>query len=149
MRAAVVGAGAWGTALADMMAAAGHSVALWALEPEVVQGINERHENSLFLPGFPLTPALRATHDQKQALHGAGLVIYATPSQHLRKVARDGSAHVSANTVLAVASKGIEVDSLALMSDVIASEVPGRAVVAISGPSFASEVARRQPTADE
>lgn len=147
MRAAVIGAGAWGTALADMMAASGHAVTLWALETDVVKAINERHENPIFLGGFPLTPSLKATHDQREALHGAELVIYATPSQHLRMVARDGNAHVSKNAVLAVASKGIEVDSLALMSDVIADEVPGRSIVAISGPSFASEVARRQPTA--
>ena len=147
MRAAVIGAGAWGTALADMMAAAGHSVAIWAHETDVVQAINSRHENPVFLGGFPLAPSLKATHDQRDALRDAELVIYATPSQHLRMVARDGNAHVPKNAVLAVASKGIEVDTLALMSDVIAAEVPGRAVVAISGPSFASEVAKRQPTA--
>jgi glycerol-3-phosphate dehydrogenase (NAD(P)+) len=147
MRAAVIGAGAWGTALADLMATNGHSVSLWALEPEVAKAVNERHENSMFLGGFPLSPALRATHDQREALDGAELVIYATPSQHLRAVARDGKTHVGRNAVLAVASKGIEVESLALMSDVVAAEVPGRAVVAISGPSFASEVAKRQPTA--
>ena len=147
MRAAVIGAGAWGTALADMMAAAGHSVTIWALETDVVHAINSRHENPIFLGGFSLAPALKATHDQREALSDAELVIYATPSQHLRKVAREGSPHVAKNAVLAVASKGIEVDSLALMSDVVAAEVPGRAVVAISGPSFASEVAKRQPTA--
>lgn len=147
MRAAVVGAGAWGTALADMMAAAGHSVTMWARETDVVKAINERHENPIFLGGFALSPSLEATHDQREALYGAELVIYATPSQHLRSVAREGSRHVAEKAVLAVASKGIEVDSLALMSDVIADEIPQRAIVAISGPSFASEVAKRQPTA--
>lgn len=147
MRAAVVGGGAWGTALAELMAASGHSVRLWALEPGVVQAINERHENGLFLPGVALTPSLRATHEHQQALEGAEIVIYATPSQHLRGVARAGRAHVASGAVLAVASKGIEVDSLALMSDVIGDEVPGHPVVAISGPSFAVEVANRQPTA--
>ena len=147
MRAAVVGAGAWGTALADMMAAAGHSVTIWGLEADVVKAINERHENPVFLPGIALAPSLKASHDQRESLAGAELVIYATPSQHLRSVARAGKEYVGKNAVLAVASKGIEVDSLALMSDVIATEVPGRAVVAISGPSFASEVAKRQPTA--
>lgn len=147
MRTAVIGAGAWGTALADMMAASGHTVTMWALEQEVVQSINARHENSMFLPGVALAPSLRATHDHKQALDGAELVIYATPSQHLRKVARAGGQHVAGDAVLAVASKGIEVETLALMSDVIAAEVPGRPVVAVSGPSFASEVAKRQPTA--
>jgi glycerol-3-phosphate dehydrogenase (NAD(P)+) len=147
MRAAVIGAGAWGTALADMMAAAGHSVTIWALEDDVVKAVNARHENPSFLPGVALAPSLKATHELKEALDGAELVVYATPSQHLRKVAREGSQYVATNAVLAVASKGIEVDSLALMSDVIADEVPSRAVVAVSGPSFASEVAKRQPTA--
>lgn len=147
MRAAVIGAGAWGTALADMMASAGHAVSIWALEPDVVNAVNTRHENPNFLPGFALAASLKATHDQREALDGADLVVYATPSQHLRTVARDGSAHVGKDAVLAVASKGIEVDSLALMSDVISDEVPGRPVVAVSGPSFASEVAKRQPTA--
>ena len=147
MRTAVIGAGAWGTALADLLAANGHSATIWALEQDVVKAITERHENTLFLGGFPLSPSLRATHDQRQALEGAELVIYATPSQHLRAVARDGSKYVARNAVLAVASKGIEIDSLALMSDVVADEVSGRPVVAISGPSFASEVAKRQPTA--
>lgn len=147
MRVAVIGAGAWGTALADMMAAAGHSVHIWALEDDVVKAVNARHENPNFLPGFSLAPSLKATHDLREALSGAELVVYATPSQHLRRVARDGSPYVTKNAVLAVASKGIEVDTLALMSDVVSAEVPGRPVVAVSGPSFASEVAKRQPTA--
>ena len=147
MRAAVVGAGAWGTALADMMAASGHSVSIWAFEPDVVKSINGKHENTVFLPGVALAPSLQATQDQKQALDGAELVIYATPSQHLRGVARAGAKFVARKAVLAVASKGIEVETLALMSDVIGAEVPDRPVVAISGPSFASEVAKRQPTA--
>src|SRR5205085_2075234 len=111
MRAAVIGAGAWGTALADLMATNGHSVSIWALEPDVVMAINERHENTLFLGGFSLAAGLRATRDQRQALDGAELVIYATPSQHLRAVANEGRQYVAKDAVLAVASKGIEVES--------------------------------------
>ena len=147
MQCAVVGAGAWGTALGDLLACGGHTVHIWALEPDVVRSINERHENSVFLAGFELAPSLIATHDHREALSGAKLVVYATPSQHLRGVARAGSAHVASDTVLAVASKGIEESTLALMSDVVSDEVKGRPVVAISGPSFAAEVAARQPTA--
>lgn len=147
MRLAVIGAGAWGTALADMLACNGHQVRIWALEQDVARSINERHENPIFLSGFKLAAALSATTDQTVALEGAELVIYATPSQHLRRVARAGVAHIGRNAVLAVASKGIEQSTLALMSDVIAEEAPGHAVVAISGPSFAAEVAARQPTA--
>jgi len=147
MRCAMIGAGAWGTALADLLACQGHQVRIWALEPEVAQSINERHENRIFLDGFRLAPTLAATTDQGDALDDADLVVYATPSQHLRRVARNGVAHVRRGSVLAVASKGIEQSTLALMSDVIAEEAPGRPVVAISGPSFAAEVAARQPTA--
>lgn len=147
MRCAVIGAGAWGTALADQLAGNGHDVKLWALEPEVVAALNSRHENPVFLPGFTLTSTLSATHDHREALDGAQLVIYAAPSQHLRRVVREGAAHVSGDAVLAVASKGIEQETLALMSDVVEAEAPGHDVVAVSGPSFAAEVAARQPTA--
>ena len=147
MRCAVVGAGAWGTALADMMACSGHTVRLWALEPEVVATINERRENPVFLSGFKLAQSLVATTDHQAALEGAELVVYATPSQHLREIARAGAQYLVKNAVLAVASKGIEQKTLALMSDIVAEEAEGRQVVAISGPTFAVEVAARQPTA--
>lgn len=147
MRCAVVGAGAWGTALADLLACNGHTVRIWALEPHVAAAINERRENPIFLPGFSLAKSLVATTDHEEALKGAELVVYATPSQHLRGVARAGVRHLSNAAVLAVASKGIEHGTLALMSDVVAEEAKGHPVVAISGPSFAAEVAARQPTA--
>jgi glycerol-3-phosphate dehydrogenase (NAD(P)+) len=147
MRCAVVGAGAWGTALADLLACGGHTVRLWAFEPDVAVAINDGRENPVFLPGFKLAQSLEATTDHGDALRGAELVVYATPSQHLRSIARAGSKHVAKEAVLAVASKGIEEKTLSLMSDVVAEEVVGRPVVAISGPSFAAEVIARQPTA--
>lgn len=147
MRCAVVGAGAWGTALADLLARSGHTVHLWALEPEVMSAINERHENPVFLPGVSLAESLRATHDHREALDGAEFVVYATPSQHLRKIVQAGRNYLEKAAVLAVASKGIEQNTLALMSDVVVEEAQGNPVVAISGPSFAAEVAARQPTA--
>ena len=147
MRTAVVGGGAWGTALADLLACNGHHVHLWALEPDVVAAINTRRENPIFLPGFELAKSLRATHDHEEALEGAELVVYATPSQHLREIVRAGKGHFNGSAALAVASKGIEQGTLALMSDVVAEEAEGHPVVAISGPSFAAEVAARQPTA--
>lgn len=147
MRCAVIGAGAWGTALADLLATNGHSVRIWALEPHVVSAINERRENPVFLTGFTLAPSLIASTNIGETLADAQLIVYATPSQHLRGVVRSGRTILSADAVLAVASKGIEETSLALMSDVVTEEAPGRPVVAISGPSFAAEVAARQPTA--
>jgi glycerol-3-phosphate dehydrogenase (NAD(P)+) len=147
MRCAVIGAGAWGTALSDLLATAGHDVRIWAYEPDVVECINARHENTRFLKGVKLAPELLATGDQSVALEGASLVIYATPSTHLRAIARAGSACIQRDAILAVASKGIELGSMALMTDVVAAELPQNAVVALSGPSFAAEVAAREPTA--
>jgi glycerol-3-phosphate dehydrogenase (NAD(P)+) len=147
MRCAVVGGGAWGTALADLLAVSGHDVRLWAREPDVIASVNATHLNPVFLPGVTLAPSLIASGDHGVVLSGAEFVIYATPSQHLRPIARAGQAHVSKSAVIAVASKGIEAGTLALMSDVVADELRGRDVVAVSGPSFAAEVAARMPTA--
>ena len=147
MRCAVIGAGAWGTALADLLASNGNQTVIWAHETDVAQAIEECHENRRFLAGHSLMPALRATTEQSKALQGADLVVYATPSQHLRLIARHGAQHVRPTAILAVASKGVEHGTLALMTDVVAAEVKARAVVGISGPSFASEVVARHPTA--
>ena len=145
-RAAVIGAGAWGTALADLLARNGHETVLWAFEHDVVESVNARHENR-FLAGATLAPALRATADLRDAMDGATLVCVATPSQHLRAILSRGVASIPRNAIVCIASKGIERDTLALMSDVAAELAPGRPVVALSGPSFAAEVAARQPTA--
>jgi len=143
----VLGAGAWGTALADVLARNGRAVTLWALEPEVVASINGTHENHAFLAGAPLSHQLSATSDLGTALAGAELVCVATPSQHLRSVLRRGVSSLQSGATICVASKGIEQESLALMSEVVASELHGHPVVALSGPSFAAEVVARQPTA--
>ncbi|MEO7711415.1 MAG: NAD(P)H-dependent glycerol-3-phosphate dehydrogenase [Gemmatimonadaceae bacterium] len=147
MRCAVLGAGAWGTALADVLACNGHEVALWAFEADVVASVNTRRENVRFLPGAPLHAALRATTLLDDALEDAALVCFVTPSQHLRAIARQANAAMSPSATACVASKGIERETLALMSGVVSAEVPGRLIVALSGPSFAAEVAARQPTA--
>jgi glycerol-3-phosphate dehydrogenase (NAD(P)+) len=146
-RCAVVGAGAWGTALADMLARAGHDTTLWAHEVDVVESVNARHENTRFLRGVPLHASLRATNDAAAAARGAELVLYVTPSHVLRGVMKSSAAGVSADATVVVATKGIERDTLALMTDVALQELKGRAVVALSGPSFAAEVAAGQPTA--
>jgi glycerol-3-phosphate dehydrogenase (NAD(P)+) len=146
-RIAVVGAGAWGTALADLLARNGHDVTLWAFETDVAQSITERHENARFLAGVALAPSLKATSDLAVAVHDASMVLFVAPSSVLRRVATATAPHVRADATLVVATKGIEAVSFALMTDVIAQEIPGRTVVALSGPSFAAEVAARQPTA--
>ena len=147
MRAAVIGAGAWGTALGDLLASNGHETVLWAFEADVAAAINRSHENKRFLAGAQLATSLRATTDPCSALGGAEFVVYATPSHHLRGIAASGAEYVARDAVLAVATKGIERGTLAVMTTVVDEAVPGRAVVALSGPSFAAEVAARQPTA--
>lgn len=147
MRCAVVGAGAWGTALADLLARNGHDVLLWAREPDVAESVNTRQENARFLAGVPLAASLRATSHLIEAVDGADFITYAAPSHVLRAVARESAPAVSPGATLAVASKGIERGTFALMTDVIEAELPDRPVVAVSGPSFAAEVAARQPTA--
>lgn len=146
-RCAVLGGGAWGTALADVLARNAHEVVLWAMEPDVVQSVNLKHANERFLPGFGLAKNLRAASVLDETLDGATLVCVATPAQHLRSVMRRSVAALGATAIVCVASKGIEAETLALMSDVVAQEAPGRAIVALSGPSFAAEVVARQPTA--
>ena len=146
-RCAVIGAGAWGTALADVLARNAHDVRLWALEEDVVAAVNATHENTRFLAGFSLAASLRATASLADALDDATLVCVATPSQHLRKVLASASGSFHPRATMCVASKGIERDTLALMSDVVSEEAPEHDVVALSGPSFAAEVAAQQPTA--
>ena len=147
MRCTVVGAGAWGTALADLLARNGHEVKLWAYEPDVVESINGKHENVRFLPGHALSPSVAAVGDIHRAVEHAELVALATPSQVLRRILKSAGASLPQSAPLVVASKGIEKDTLCLMNEVVEQEIPGATVVAISGPSFAVEVAGRQPTA--
>ena len=146
-RIAVIGAGAWGTALAAVARRAGRDVRLWAREPEVVTAINERHENSVYLAGIELDPAITATSDIEDAVNGAEAVLLVTPAQHSRAVAVELAAHVPPSVPTLICSKGIEEGTGKLMSEVLAELAPGRAVGVLSGPTFAGEVARGLPTA--
>ena len=142
-----MGAGAWGTALANLLAENGHPTIVWAYEPDVAEAINDGHENPRFLAGVQLQSELRATADKEATVTDAELIVFATPSHVLRDVASAAKAWVTPGATLVVATKGIERNRLALMTDVIAEEFAGHPVVALSGPSFAFEVAARQPTA--
>jgi glycerol-3-phosphate dehydrogenase (NAD(P)+) len=146
-RCAVVGAGAWGTALADLLARNGHEVRVWAYEWDVVESINRLHQNRRFLPGSSLYDSIEAFNDIDEVISGAGLVTFATPSHVLRSIARTASKSIVDGTRVVVASKGIEQETLALMTDVAAQEIPQSTVIALSGPSFAAEVIAQQPTA--
>jgi len=148
-RVAVIGGGAWGTALAAHAARLEHDVCLWAREPEVVSGVNDRAENGLFLEGVALPRSLRATSDPKEAASGADVVILVPPSAFLRRVTELVADHLAPGARVVVASKGIDEHTLELMTDVAAGALPGRdpaSICALSGPSFAREVASGLPT---
>lgn len=147
MKCAIIGAGAWGTALANVLAENGHDATVWALEPDVAEAINTAHENPRFLPGIVLHGGVRGTTEKPMALEGAELVVLASPSHVLRTVVEDCHDWTLPGARLVVATKGIERVTLSLMTDVANAALPGRPVVALSGPSFAVEVAARQPTA--
>jgi glycerol-3-phosphate dehydrogenase (NAD(P)+) len=147
MRCAVVGAGAWGTALADLLVRNGHDVKLWAFEPDVVESINTRNENDRFLAGHRLAARLEALNDVEETVDDAELVIFATPSHVLRSIARLAVKALPDDAPLVVATKGIEKNTLCLMTEVVEQEASTATVVALSGPSFATEVISRQPTA--
>ena len=147
-RAAVIGAGSWGTTLANLLCDRGETVTLWAYEPEVAEEINRRHRNDLFLPDAPLLPALRATTDIGDALAGAELVVSAAPSHAVRRVMAGAAPRLGAGVVVVSASKGLEPDTHKRMTEVLAEVLPaGTAIAALSGPTFSREVYERQPTA--
>lgn len=146
-RAAVIGAGAWGTALADLLSRNGMDTCLWAREPEVAESIQKDHLNHLYLDGRVLHPALKATTDLSAAVRGAELVCSVTPSHATRRVWKDLTGLMRPGVPLVCASKGIEPESLALMCDIARETLPEHPFVALSGPSFADEVHQQQPTA--
>lgn len=146
-RCAVIGGGAWGTALADLLARNGHDVRIWAYEWDVVETINRSHQNRRFLSGHQLAESLTAFNEIEETLDGAELITLVTPSHVLRTITQSAKGFVPDGVPVVVASKGIEHESLALMTDVASEELPNSTVVALSGPSFAAEVVAQQPTA--
>jgi len=146
MRCAVLGAGAWGAALADRLARNTHEVRIWAYEPEVAESINSSHRNR-FLADITLSSSIVASTNMKQVVAGADFIVLVAPSHVTRAVAEAAQPNVSRDAMIVVASKGIEQYSLARMTE-IADDVFGRrGAVALSGPTFAAEVARGQPAA--
>jgi len=153
MKIAVIGAGAWGTAIAIVLSRKGtHQVHLWAHETEVCDSITQTHVNEQFLPGRSIPEAVTATNDLAAALVGAQIVVNAIPSQHCRRLFERMCPLISPQTLIVSATKGLEEGSLLRMTEVITKVLGngGRAgpqVGALSGPSFAQEVARGDPTA--
>lgn len=142
----VVGAGAWGTALAQTLATSGRPVLLWAHEPETVSAINTEHTNPIFLPDVPLHAGIKAT-DNLSDLSQCDAVLLVAPAQHLRQVVQELAAYVDDTVPVVICAKGIEQASGKNMADVVGEAAPGLPCAVLSGPSFASDVARGLPAA--
>ena len=149
-RISVIGAGSWGTALADLLASKGHDVTLWVREEEVLRQIRDERQNSVFLPDVPLSPHLRPVRSLKEALEERELVVLVVPSHVIRVVLADMRPHVRREMGLVSATKGIENGTLMTVSEMVRETLPNQDLgrfACISGPSFAREVARGFPTA--
>jgi glycerol-3-phosphate dehydrogenase (NAD(P)+) len=148
-RVAVIGAGSWGTALANLLAKKGVETVLWAWEREAAEGVEREHRNPLYLSEIELDPRLRATSDLAAAAGTADVVVSVSPSHVVRTVMGRAAQHLHEGVLVVSASKGIETDTLRTMDDVLAEVIPGAEsrLTFLSGPSFALEVAREHPTA--
>jgi glycerol-3-phosphate dehydrogenase (NAD(P)+) len=150
---AVIGAGAWGTGLSVVLGRKGtHRISLWAHEKEVRDSIAVRRVNELFLPEQCIPPCVSSTGILEEALHGAEILVSAMPSQHCRRLFREMQPYLRPGLLMVSATKGLEEETLLRMSEVISQVVTGESgleprVGALSGPSFAKEVARGDPTA--
>jgi glycerol-3-phosphate dehydrogenase (NAD(P)+) len=149
-RIAVIGAGSWGTALAHALAHSGQTISLWAYEPEVVESIRMQHENTMFLKDVPLPDNIFPTNNLREAMNQADFVLTVMPSHVCRSLYMQILPHLTSNMVLVSATKGIDTERLMRMSEVIQSVVKPKwnlPLAVLSGPSFAREVVRGDPTA--
>jgi glycerol-3-phosphate dehydrogenase (NAD(P)+) len=147
---AVLGAGAWGTALGKALADKGDRVLLWSRRRDLVDDVNARTENARYLPGAKLPASMRATDDLPRAIAGANMIVFVVPSHATREVARLACPHVAHGVPVVSATKGIENDTLMFMDEVLADELPGHTrehLAFLSGPGFAKELALHLPTA--
>jgi glycerol-3-phosphate dehydrogenase (NAD(P)+) len=150
MRCAVLGAGSWGTALGSVLASKGVPVTMWDIDAEVLADISQHGRNARYLPDIELPPLQAACPDMAAAVRNADLVVIVVPSHVTRRVALQARDHLAGSAIVCCAAKGIEVDTLQTMSEVLTDVLPARAhhrLTFLSGPSFAVEVARRMPTA--
>lgn len=142
----VIGAGAWGTALATVAAKAGHDTTIWAYETEVVTAINQNHENSVFLKGVPLPKNIKATNNLAD-MTDMDAILWVTPAQLLRPIAKNFAEHLKKSMPILICAKGIEASSRMLLTDVMKQVLPHAQTGILSGPSFAIDVAKGLPTA--
>jgi glycerol-3-phosphate dehydrogenase (NAD(P)+) len=149
MNIGVIGAGSWGTALANLLANKEYQVGLWVFEPEVKAQIEQERENKVFLPGVKLSETIQPTNDMHVAVSGKNLLVMVVPSHVMRLTAQNMAQDLAPETIVVSATKGIENDTFGLMSDVLRTSLPRlseNCFAVLSGPSFASEVARQAPT---
>ncbi len=148
-RVAVFGAGSWGTAFSIVLADAGNDVTIWGRRDEVCATINDRHENTDYLPGIQLPPSVGATHDPEKAVHDADVVVFAVPSQSFRENLTEWADLIPDDAVMVSLMKGVELGTLNRMSELI-GEVTGAGperIAVVSGPNLSKEIARREPAA--
>ena len=143
----VIGSGSWGTALAVMLAENGHEVFIWSRRQDAVDELLKERTNKKYLPGVVIPDAIQATTDRKEAVDGADIVILAVPSRAVAQTVRDFAPYLKTWQILVNVAKGLEPETLFLLSDVIKREAPQCEVCVLSGPSHAEEVARKVPTA--
>lgn len=142
----VIGAGAWGTALAQAFSNGGRDVTIWGRETDVVEAINNKNENTVFLPDIPLSKTLKATSDINEAAQ-ADIILLVTPAQHIRTTLETIKDAFSNGKPLVICSKGIELDSGMLLSDIAQKTLPEAEIAVLTGPTFASEIAKGLPGA--
>ncbi len=142
----VIGSGSWGTALAQTLATKGLDISLWARRKEVANEVNNAHTNETRLPGVTINPRVSATTDIEEALQN-DIILMVTPAQSMRSALEQMKKHIRPEHVLVLCSKGIEQETLLLMSEVVEEILPGTKTAILSGPNFAGEIARGKPAA--
>ena len=143
----ILGGGAWGSALACVARRAGHETTLWSRNQSVVDAINQNDSNPKYLDALPLEPEIQATSELSIALADAAIVIFATPAQTIGETAKSAAQFIKSGTINIACAKGIDRNTGQLPSEMIANEIPDCPVAALSGPSFASDVVQKLPTA--
>lgn len=142
----VIGGGAWGTALAQSLASNGRNMVMWAREQEVVDSVNNDHENKPFLAGIPLSENLKATHDLREA-SSKDILLIVTPAQYVRTTLESIKDDIEDGKPVVICSKGIEMDTGLLLSQVAEQVSPDATTAILTGPTFASEIAKGLPSA--
>jgi glycerol-3-phosphate dehydrogenase (NAD(P)+) len=142
----IIGAGSWGTALGNLLAAAGHGVRIWDIDPDIVADIRDRAVNSRYLPGVGLAPELKAAETDREAVAGADIALFAVPTQHFRAAVLSAAPHMEEGALLLNVAKGIERKTLRTISLIADECAPDHRYAVLSGPSHAEEVILGMPT---